>query len=161
PEATSTPTATASATATPQSGTIIVKTITKPANTGSFAFTATGAGYTGFAINGGEQNSQTLNAGTYTVTEGTQLGWNLTGIGQDPADPNYPSSCAVTGSGGSSGTGDLNTLTATITLQAGDTVTCVFENTGQGVTRTQGFWATHSQLANIAWFGGTAFGHTF
>jgi hypothetical protein len=40
-------------------------------------------------------------------------------------------------------------------------VTCTFENTGQGVTRTQGFWATHSQLAQIAWFGGTAFGHTF
>jgi hypothetical protein len=40
-------------------------------------------------------------------------------------------------------------------------VTCTFENTGQGVTRTQGFWATHSPLANIAWFGGTAFGHTF
>jgi hypothetical protein len=38
---------------------------------------------------------------------------------------------------------------------------CVFENTGQGVTRTQGFWATHTPLANIAWFGGTAFGHTF
>lgn len=40
-------------------------------------------------------------------------------------------------------------------------MTCVFENTGQGTTRTQGFWATHSPLANIAWFGGTAFGHTF
>jgi hypothetical protein len=37
----------------------------------------------------------------------------------------------------------------------------VFENTGQGVTRTQGFWATHTPLASIAWFGGTAFGHTF
>jgi hypothetical protein len=37
----------------------------------------------------------------------------------------------------------------------------VFENTGEGVTRTQGFWATHPQLAEIAWFGGTAFGHTF
>ena len=24
-----------------------------------------------------------------------------------------------------------------------------------------GFWATHTPLANIAWFGGTAFGHTF
>lgn len=40
-------------------------------------------------------------------------------------------------------------------------MTCVFENTGQGVTRTQGFWATHTPLAKIAWFGGTAFGHTF
>jgi hypothetical protein len=37
----------------------------------------------------------------------------------------------------------------------------VFENTGNGVTRTQGFWATHPQLANIAWFSGTAYGHTF
>ena len=51
--------------------------------------------------------------------------------------------------------------TATINLKNGDTVTCVFENTGQGVTRTQGFWATHPQLAQVAWFGGTAFGHTF
>jgi hypothetical protein len=48
-------------------------------------------------------------------------------------------------------------------LKNGDTVTCVFENTqiGGGVTRTQGFWATHPQLAQIAWFGGTGFGHTF
>ena len=35
-------------------------------------------------------------------------------------------------------------------VKLGDTVTCVFENTGQGVTRTQGFWATHPQLAQIA-----------
>jgi len=142
-------------------GTIIIKKITKPANTGSFGFTTTGTGYNGFTLPGGGQNSQTLNAGTYTVKEGTQLGWILTGIGQDPADPNAPYSCAVTGSGGSTGVGDLNTLTATITLKIGDTVTCTFENTGQGVTRTQGFWATHTPLASIAWFGGTAFGHTF
>jgi hypothetical protein len=32
----------------------------------------------------------------------------------------------------------------------------VFENTGQGVTRTQGFWATHTKLAQPAWFGGTS-----
>ncbi|HYU66972.1 MAG TPA: hypothetical protein VEK09_09490, partial [Jatrophihabitantaceae bacterium] len=144
-----------------QPGTIVIKKITKPANTGSFGFTTTGTGYNGFTLPGGGQNSQTLNAGTYTVKEGTQLGWILTGIGQDPADPNAPYSCAVTGSGGSTGVGDLNTLTATITLKIGDTVTCTFENTGQGVTRTQGFWATHTPLANIAWFGGTAFGHTF
>ncbi len=144
-----------------QPGTIVIKKITKPANTGSFGFTTTGTGYNGFTLPGGGQNSQTLNAGTYTVKEGTQLGWILTGIGQDPADPNAPYSCAVTGSGGSTGVGDLNTQTATITLKIGDTVTCTFENTGQGVTRTQGFWATHTPLANIAWFGGTAFGHTF
>jgi hypothetical protein len=142
-------------------GTIVIQKITKPANTGSFGFTTTGTGYNGFTLPGGGQNSQTLNAGTYTVKEGTQLGWILTGIGQDPADPNAPYSCAVTGSGGSTGVGDLNTQTASISLKNGDTVTCVFENTGQGVTRTQGFWATHTPLANIAWFGGTAFGHTF
>ncbi|HEY3311314.1 MAG TPA: hypothetical protein VGK00_06700 [Anaerolineales bacterium] len=143
-----------------QPGTIIIKKISKPVNTGSFAFTATGTGYNGFSLTGGSQNSQTLNAGTYAVHEDTQLGWILTGIGGS-TDPNTPYACTVTGSGGSSGLGDLNTQTATINLKNGDTVTCVFENTGQGVTRTQGFWATHPQLAQIAWFGGTAFGHEF
>src|SRR5206468_1073365 len=128
--------------------------------TGSFSFTATGTGYSNFTLAGGQQNSQTVNAGTYTVKEATQLGWILTGIGQDPADPNIPLACA-SNSTASTGAGDLGTQTASITVKNGDTVTCVFENSGQGVTRTQGFWATHPQLANIAWFGGTAFGHTF
>ncbi len=48
-----------------------------------------------------------------------------------------------------------------MTLNYGDTVTCVFENTAPCTTRTQGFWATHLQLAHAAWFGGTAGGHTF
>jgi hypothetical protein len=141
-------------------GTIIVQKVTKPVNTGSFAFTTTGAGYAGFTLPGGGTNTQTLNAGTYTVKETMQLGWVLTGIGGS-TDPLTPYSCTVTGSGGSSGLGDLNTQTASISLKNGDTVTCMFENTGQGVTRTQGFWATHSPLANAAWFGGTSFGHTF
>ena len=141
-------------------GTIIVQKVTKPVNTGSFAFTTTGAGYAGFTLSGGGTNTQTLNAGSYTVKETMQLGWVLTGIGGS-TDPLTSYSCTVTGSGGSSGFGDLNTQTASISLKNGDTVTCVFENTGQGVTRTQGFWATHSPLANAAWFGGTSFGHTF
>ena len=127
---------------------------------GSFDFTTTGTDYNGFTLPGGGQNSQTLNAGTYTAKELTQEGWILTGIGGS-TDPNTPYNCTVTGSGGSTGVGDLNTQTATIDLKIGDTVTCVFENTGGGTTRTQGFWATHPQLAEIAWFGGTAFGHTF
>ncbi len=147
-----------------QPGKIIVIKNAKPAN-GSFAFTTTGTGYSGFSLTGattggGNQNTATLNAGTYTVKETSQLGWILTGIGGS-TDPNTPYACTVTGSGGSSGAGDLNTQSATISLKNGDTVTCVFENTGLGVTRTQGFWATHPQLAQIAWFGGTAFGHTF
>jgi len=39
-------------------------------------------------------------------------------------------------------------------------VTCTFENTGRGVTRTQGFWATHPFLAEKAWFGGSRFGNS-
>ena len=147
-----------------QPGKIVVIKNAKPAQ-GSFAFTTTGTGYTGFTLTGattndGNVNTQTLNAGSYTVREATQLGWILTGIGGS-LDANTPYSCVVTGTGGSSGLGDLTTQTATISLKNGDTVTCTFENTGQGVTRTQGFWATHSPLANSAWFGGTAFGHTF
>jgi uncharacterized repeat protein (TIGR01451 family) len=143
-------------------GTIVVKKIVKPVGgLTSFAFQATGWGYTSFSLAAGEQNSQTLNAGSYTVKELVPLGWVLTGVGQNPPDPNNPTGCGVIGSGGSSGHGDLNTRSATISLKNGDAVICVFENTGQGATRTQGFWATHSQLANIAWFGGTAFGHTF
>jgi Prealbumin-like fold domain len=144
-----------------QPGTIIVQKIIKPTGSNtSFSFGTTGSGYNGFSLTGGAQNSQTLNAGNYTVNELVPLGWVLTGIGGS-SDPNTPYNCTATGSGGSTGVGDLNTQTATVSLKNGDTVTCVFENTGQGVTRTQGFWATHSQLANIAWFGGTAFGHTF
>jgi uncharacterized repeat protein (TIGR01451 family) len=148
-----------------QPGTIVIIKNAKPAQ-GQFAFTTTGTSYnngftlTGATTNGGNQNSQTLNAGTYTIKEGSQLSWVLTGIG-NPADSTSPYSCVVTGSGGSSGLGDLNTQTATVSLKNGDSVTCYFENTGNGATRTQGFWATHSQLANIAWFGGTAYGHTF
>jgi len=144
-----------------QPGTIVVRKITKPLNAStSFTFQTTGTGYAGFSLGSGGTNSQTLDAGSYTVKELVPLGWVLTGLGGS-TDPTTPYSCTVTGGGGSTGVGDLNTQTATISLKNGDTVTCVFENTGQGVTRTQGFWATHTPLANIAWFGGTAFGHTF
>jgi hypothetical protein len=141
-------------------GTIVIQKITKPVGVGTFAFTTTGSGLADFTLGGGDQVTTTVSAGSYTVTESTQLGWILTGIGGS-ADPTTPYNCTVTGSGGSSGVGDLSTRTATITVKNGDTVTCVFENTGQGVTRTQGFWQTHPQLAELAWLGGTGFGHTF
>src|SRR5262249_39742764 len=35
----------------------------------------------------------------------------------------------------------------------GDNVTCTFLNNGQLATRTQGFWATHTALANSVWNG--------
>jgi hypothetical protein len=136
----------------------------KPAS-GSLAFTTTGTGYNGFTLSGnptggGNTNTQTLHAGTYTVKEATQLGWALTGIGGS-TDTSTPYACVTTGSGGSTGSGSLETQTATISLEIGDTVACTFENTGDGATRTQGFWATHPQLAQIAWDGGAEYGHTF
>jgi hypothetical protein len=138
-------------------GKIVVIKNAKPAQ-GNFAFTTTGSGYNNFNLTGatasaGNVNTQTLSAGTYTVKESTQLGWILTGIGGS-ADPTKPYNCVVTGSNGSTGMGDLDTKTASIVLKNGDTVTCTFENTGVGATRTQGFWATHPQLAQIAWDGG-------
>ncbi|WP_417908497.1 hypothetical protein [Candidatus Electronema sp. PJ] len=140
-------------------GKIIIQKIVKGTDMStSFNFETTGAGYVGFPVKGGEQNEQYLNAGIYTARELVPLGWVLTGIGGSTTDP-Y--NCKVEGSGGSTGIGDLNTQTATIDLKNGDIVTCIFENTGAGVTRTQGFWATHPQLAQIAWDGGTGFGHTF
>jgi len=127
----------------------------------SFSFAATGSGYVDFSLSGAQTNTQTqLKAGSYSVQELVPPGWVLTGIGGS-TDPNTPYNCTVTGSGGSTGVGELTTQTATISLKNGDTVTCVFDNTGPGVTRTQGFWAAHAPLANSAWFGGTAFGHTF
>ncbi|HEY0461087.1 MAG TPA: hypothetical protein VGC97_18270 [Pyrinomonadaceae bacterium] len=144
-----------------QPGTIIVQKVIKPTGSSTnFSFDANGTGYNDFGLAGGQSNSQSLNAGNYSVMEMVPLGWVLTGIGGS-SDVNTPYNCTITGSGGSTGVGSLATQTATISLKNGDTVTCVFENTGQGVTRTQGFWGTHTPLANIAWFGGTAFGHTF
>jgi hypothetical protein len=154
-------------------GKIVVIKNAKPAN-GTFTFNTTsgvanqgpGSAWPGsFTLTGstsanGNTKSFTVDAGSYTVQESTQLSWVLTGIGGS-SDPNTPYDCTLTGSGGSTGTGDLNTAKTTISIKNGDTVTCVFENTGNGATRTQGFWATHSQLANIAWFGGSAFNHTF
>jgi hypothetical protein len=143
------------------SATIIIQKLIKPTGSSTqFNFQTTGKSpYGDFALAGGQTNTQPgLDAGSYTVKELVPMGWVLTGIGGGGPGP-YD--CSVSGSGGSTAVGDLNTQTATIDLKLGDTVTCVFENTGQGVTRTQGFWATHTPLANIAWFGGTAFGHTF
>jgi hypothetical protein len=144
------------------SATIIVQKIIKPTgSTTSFDFNATGTGYVNFSLQGGQTNTQGgLDAGSYSAMELVPSGWVLTGIGGS-TDINTPYNCTVSGTGGSTGIGDLNSQTVTISLKLGDTVTCVFENTGQNTTRTQGFWATHPQLAVLAWFGGTGYGHTF
>jgi Prealbumin-like fold domain len=145
-------------------GTIVIVKRAKPQN-GTFTFDTTGttAGpgtvwpsqftLSGDPTGGANTKSFTLDAGKYTVKESMQLGWVLVAIGGSQ-DPNKPTDCLVTGSGGSTGTSDLADRTASIDLKNGDTVTCYFDNTGVGATRTQGFWATHPQIAIAAWNGG-------
>jgi hypothetical protein len=123
----------------------------------------------GSTAGGGNTRTFTLDAGTYTAKESTQLSWTLTGIGGS-TDPNTPYNCKVEGSGGSTGVSTFNTIIdpsdpsfakVTINLKIGDTVTCTYENTGNGATRTQGFWATHAKLADLAWKGLSGYGHSF
>jgi hypothetical protein len=159
-------TATCTITNDDQPGKIVIIKNAKPQN-GTFTFNTTGSTGgpgtswpTSFTLNGdptggANTTSYFVDTGSYTVKESTQLGWILTGIGGS-TDANTPYNCVVTGSGGSSGVGDLATMTASINIYNGDTVTCSFENTGVGATRTQGFWATHTKLAEPAWFGGTS-----
>ena len=59
---------------------------------------------------GANTQSFTLDAGTYTAKESTQLGWTLTGIGGS-IDPNTPYDCKVEGAGGSTGVSTYNTVT--------------------------------------------------
>jgi hypothetical protein len=145
---------------------IIIRKFVLPSGaSGSFAFNATGSGYAGFSLSGGQQNMQTLVPGSYSAMEMVPLGWMLTGIGTEgqPGTQCTVSNNGGLGSGTSTGSGDLGTQTVSIVLQLGDTVTCDFENTAapSSVTRTQGFWATHPNLAQLAWNGGTGLGHTF
>jgi uncharacterized repeat protein (TIGR01451 family) len=86
-----------------------------------------GAGGT-FALDGaGAGSSQTfaVHPGTYTVTEGTTSGWDLTGL-------------ACTGDQNSSG--DPATAVSTLDLAPGDSVTCTYQNAKRatlGVTKTE------------------------
>jgi hypothetical protein len=147
------------------SGIKIVKKAKGGNGTETFDFTVTGNGLGNFSltpdipISGGYTDSTTfipLAAGTgggiRTITETAPTGgWLFTGV-----------TCDNGTSGTSTASGNNSNLTATVSnLVAGDLVTCTFENTAPLVTRTQGFWATHPELAQLAWFGGTGYGHTF
>ena len=84
---------------------LIVQKVIKPTGSPtSFQFQTTGTGYVGYSLAGGQQNSQTLAPGDYTAKEIVPLGWVLTGIGGSSASP---LNCTVTGSGGSTGIGEL------------------------------------------------------
>lgn len=86
-------------------GTIIVKNV-ESGGTAALAYATTGTGYAGFTLNNGEQNSQTLAVGTYSVTQTPQENWTSDGGFCD--NGNSPSS---------------------IILAENQTVTCTFTNT--------------------------------
>jgi hypothetical protein len=145
------------------SGRIIVDKVTTPAaDPQVFPCDASGGTltpYADFSLLTGQQNNQELapssapGGGNYSVKENVPSGWTLTDL-----------SCVVSGTGGSTwalvNASDL-TQGVTIDLKAGDTVTCTFVDAGALTTRTQGFWATHWQLSQAVWFGGTEGNHTF
>jgi outer membrane biosynthesis protein TonB len=144
--------------------TIIVRKITTGTAGGPFAFETTGgngldATFDLTTVTPGVAVQQSFEigiiGGDFSVTESLPLpaGFVFTDVG-----------CEVTtaGAGGTGVISDDATRTGTINdLAAGATVTCTFTNSGAFTTRTQGFWATHFELAVAAWFGGTEGGHTF
>ena len=80
-----------------------------------------------------------ISGGAHTVVEQTPPpGWTLTDISctiGSPVDANNP----LAG--------------WNFTAGSGDTVVCTFVNSNVLTTRTQGFWATHTALANRVWGG--------
>jgi hypothetical protein len=131
-------------------GHIVVDKITKPSGDPQiFSFDANGGSYADFSLTDiAAANDQELVPGAYSVAETVPAGWVLTGL-------------TCVSALGTSSIDTSNSPTASITLAAGDTVRCTFEDTKLGQTRTQGFWATHLELTNAVWFGGTAGGHTY
>ncbi len=97
-------------------GHIIVDKVTVPSgDPTSFSFNTTGAGYTPFALTDAAlPNDQTLQPGTYSVSEVVPAGWNLdsaTCVSSNPTNAEIPSN---------------------IQLDPGETVTCTFTNTKLG-----------------------------
>ena len=112
----------------------------------TFAFTGTGTGVTAnFTLTPPTDGADSVTfsniaIGTKTVTETLLAGYILTDLSCDKGGTYDP---AVT-------------QTVSVTLAYGDNVRCVFVNNQvvSDVTRTQGFWSTHRNLAEAVWFGG-------
>src|SRR3989344_3387459 len=98
-----------------QTGHIIVDKVTIPASDSqSFSFTTTGAGYGGFSLtDAATPDDQTLNAGSYSVSETVPTGWSSDGgvCVSSISDTEIPGS---------------------LELDAGETITCTFTNTKLG-----------------------------
>jgi hypothetical protein len=103
----------------PQTGAIVIKKLTNPAGaSGQFAFTHNIGDSTPFTLlgDGDMQEFTDVPIGEYTVTEGEI--YNLTDLACEDS--------VLTGQQSST---DLDSHTATIRLEMGETVTCIFTNT--------------------------------
>jgi len=100
--------------AAPTTGTIVIRKATTPAGGSGFAFTDNVPGSGGsFTLNdGGARTFTNVAPGTYTVTEGTPTGYSLTNITCTDGDSS----------------GNVVSRAATVRLQAGETVSCTFQN---------------------------------
>lgn len=98
--------------ATPTTGTIRIRKATSPAGGSGFPFTETITPGSFTLADGGERVFDHVTPGTYTVTEGTIAGWSLTDLTCSDSDS----------------TADVVAGSATVRLQAGETVTCTFTN---------------------------------
>lgn len=94
-------------------GTIIITKSTSPAGGTGFDFTDDVPGSGSFSLDdGGQQELTGVTAGTYTVTELLPAGYSLTDVSCSDADS----------------AGNPFARTATVNLEAGETVTCTFTN---------------------------------
>ena len=82
-----------------------------------------------------------LSVGDYVVAEVPKAGWILTASVCEDS----PGHAVGTPTGPTPSPGWI------VTVPLGGSITCTFENTLQLTTRTQGFWATHLQLASDTW----------
>ncbi len=104
-------------------GTVIIKKTTAPSGGTSFSFSQTidGSGNSFTLDDQGSKVFTNVTPGAYTVTEadpaGVGPGYRLFGLACADTDPN-----------GTPSTGDVDTLTATINVDSGETVTCLFSN---------------------------------
>jgi hypothetical protein len=112
--------------------TLNIKKLTDPASDSTTSFDFTGpivppattadtGSTTNFATGGALITRSNLSPGTYTWSEAAKTGWDLTGITcSDQSDANGAS------------TVDTSTASATFNLQAGENVTCTFNNRERG-----------------------------
>ncbi len=107
-----------------------------PDDAQDFSFTGTGTGISGFTLdddaNGTNSNTQifsNLSIGSYSITEGSTSGWDLSNLS---CTGNTSSTITYTGASGGTNNFESGDDTVNITLAAGEDITCTFENTKQG-----------------------------